>query len=609
MKKEPIFYDIEVFKRMNVAGFMNHDKKGYVIVNAPNLESSKHEILGVVVYINVPETRDRATKYLSNETYNLFGFNNHGYDDFLIQDILTNRPTEYIKLKSDNIVKKERYRERLEWWSYDLREQMPIGFSLKKFESMAGLQVEESSIPFDKDDNFTLEEVLEVVHYNLIDLIATVALFDEREDYFNGKELLVDEYGYEGAQRWSNGSISANYLMGRDKLSSFVPDKSIIYGVPEGVQLFLESAEVFSPMVSKLPTASQREALKRKLYSEMKTEEHGMVYTWAWGGLHSAKGKTVTSKRGTKKIEYELIDETDVLQWDVTSMFPFIIIRDNLLGSATDKFKKLVYERVQNKKTNKALAGTQKIVVNAVYGLLRLLSSKLFNPESAIHVNVSGMVAVYNLADRIDKVGILYQVNTDGIAFKPYPETTQAQLDEIREKWEREFELGLETSKFDRLIQRDVNNYIAVNPDGKLKLKGGAVSQAIKVDVTKASTPSIIDYMLVQKIVYDKPFIITVSHGAFRDYTFTLKAMKSATQSGKMVKGDTILENEVNRVYASNDGEPILKHKTKGENAKFPDTPDKMEVANYKLPKERPDDLDLNYYVELAEKKYEKWSK
>lgn len=43
MKKEPIFYDIEVFKRMNVAGFMNHDKKGYVIVNAPNLDSLTEE--------------------------------------------------------------------------------------------------------------------------------------------------------------------------------------------------------------------------------------------------------------------------------------------------------------------------------------------------------------------------------------------------------------------------------------------------------------------------------------------------------------------------------------------------------------------------------------
>lgn len=601
-------YDVETFSKMNMAGFMNRDKKGYVVVNAPNLEPSKHEVLGIKVYINIPEMRDRAKLHLLNDRYNLFGFNNHDYDDFLIHDILINRPLEYIKLKSDTIVKKDRFREKLDWWSYDLREQMPLGFSLKKFESMAGLQVEESSIPFDKDDEFTVEEILEVVHYNILDLIATVALYEERLDYFNGKELLVDEYGYEGAQRWSNGSISANYLMGRDKLSSFVPDKSKIYGMPPHVQLFLESAEEFSPIVSSLPTSAQREKMKRKLYSEMKTEDHGMVYTWAWGGLHSAKGYTEVNKRGTKKIVYELVDETDVRQWDVTSMFPNIMIRDELLGTATPKFKKLVEERIKNKKTNKALAGTQKIVVNAVYGLLRLLSSKLFNPQSAIHVNVSGMVAVYHLAKRLSEVGTVFQVNTDGVAFKPFKNVTEDQLDTIRSEWEKEFSLGLETSMFTRLVQRDVNNYVAVKPDGKIKLKGGAVSQANGVDVTKASTPTIIDHMLVQRIVYNKPFIQTVTEGVFRDYTFTLKAMKSATQSGKMVKGDTILENEVNRVYASNDGEPILKHKTKGENAKFPDTPDKMEVANYKLPKERPDDLDLNYYVELAEKKYEKWS-
>lgn len=609
MKKDPLIYDIEVFNKMNIVGFMDKTQHGYVMVNAPYLPISKHKILGISVYINSSKMREHALKHLQNETYNLFGFNNHDYDDFLVQDILINRPLEYIKLKSDTIVKKDRFREKLDWWSYDLREQMPPGFSLKKFESMAGLQVEESSIPFDKEDEFTLEEILEVVHYNILDLIATVALYEERMDYFNGKELLVDEYGYKGAQRWSNGSISANYLMGRDKLSSFVPEKSKIYGMPPHVQLFLESAEEFSPIVSSLPTSAQREKMKRKLYSEMKTEEHGIVYTWAWGGLHSAKGYTEVNKRGTKKIVYELVDETDVRQWDVTSMFPNIMIRDELLGTATPKFKKLVEERIKNKKTNKALAGTQKIVVNAVYGLLRLLSSKLFNPQSAIHVNVSGMVAVYHLANRLSEVGTVFQVNTDGVAFKPFKNVTEEKLDSIRSEWEKEFGLGLETSMFARLIQRDVNNYVAVKPDGKIKLKGGAVSQANGVDVTKASTPTIIDHMLVQRIVYNKPFIQTVSDGVFRDYTFTLKAMKSATQTGKMIKGNTILENEVNRVYASFDGEPILKEKTTGENSKFPDTPESMEVANYKLPEEKPDNLDTAYYIELAEKKYEKWSK
>ena len=137
MKKDPLIYDIEVFNKMNMVGFMDKTQHGYVMVNAPYLPSSKHKILGISVYINSSKMREHALKHLQNETYNLFGFNNHDYDDFLVQDILINRPLEYIKLKSDTIVKKDRFRENLDWWSYDLREQMPLGFSLKKFESTA----------------------------------------------------------------------------------------------------------------------------------------------------------------------------------------------------------------------------------------------------------------------------------------------------------------------------------------------------------------------------------------------------------------------------------------------------------------------------------------
>mgnify|MGYP002708459623 FL=1 len=243
--------------------------------------------------------------------------------------------------------------------------------------------------------------------------------------------------------------------------------------------------------------------------------------------------------------------------------------------------------------------------------MLRLQSSKLYNPKSAIRVNVSGMVAIYNLANHLDLVGNVYQVNTDGIAFKPYPDVTQETLDNIKQRWEDEFKLQLEVSSFKRLIQRDVNNYIAVKQNDKLKLKGGAVGQANGVDVTKASKPTIIDHMLVEKLVYDRPFIITVQEGEFRDYCFTLKSMKSSTQTGKMVdENGKVFDNEVNRTYATKSGGKVLKEKVGDlENAKFPDTPEQMSIANYELPKEPPADLDYSYYIELAEKKLESWKK
>ncbi|QGJ85091.1 DNA polymerase B [Leuconostoc phage P974] len=609
MKK--LFYDIEVFEKMNLVGLLDEDGKGYVIVNAPNLPSNVFEVDGVQIYLNVGKVRERANESLLNGDYVFVGFNNKAYDNFLIEDILQNRPTNYIKLKSDSVIKK-RPSQFIDFLNLDTKEQMQPGFSLKKFESMSGMAVEESSIPFDYKDVFTIEQILEVCHYNIQDLRATIKLYKTRKDYFDGKELLVKEYGTSKTSiNYSNGSTAASYLMGRDKLENFEPEDPDIYGVPTGVKLFLENALKVSPEISHLKTKAEREKVMRKEWTSLVMEDHGMVYTWGFGGLHSAKGRIETNKRGTKKIVYDVVDETDVQQWDSGSHFPNIMLRDNLLGQVTNKFRNLVIERLKNKALGNPLAGTQKIIINSVYGLLRLQSSKLYNPKSAIRVNVSGMVAIYNLANHLDLVGNVYQVNTDGIAFKPYPDVTQETLDNIKQRWEDEFKLQLEVSSFKRLIQRDVNNYIAVKQNDKLKLKGGAVGQANGVDVTKSSKPTIIDHMLVEKLVYDRPFITTVQEGEFRDYCFTLKSMKSSTQTGKMVdENGKVFDNEVNRTYATKSGGKVLKEKVGDlENAKFPDTPEQMSIANYELPKEPPADLDYSYYIELAEKKLESWKK
>lgn len=609
MKK--LFYDIEVFEKMNLVGLLDEDGKGYVIVNAPNLPSNVFEVDGVQIYLNVGKVRERANESLLNGDYVFVGFNNKAYDNFLIEDILQNRPTNYIKLKSDSVIKK-RPSQFIDFLNLDTKEQMQPGFSLKKFESMSGMAVEESSIPFDYKDVFTIEQILEVCHYNIQDLRATIKLYKTRKDYFDGKELLVKEYSTSKTSiNYSNGSTAASYLMGRDKLENFEPEDPDIYGVPTGVKLFLENALKVSPEISHLKTKAEREKVMRKEWTSLVMEDHGMVYTWGFGGLHSAKGRIETNKRGTKKIVYDVVDETDVQQWDSGSHFPNIMLRDNLLGQVTNKFRNLVKERLKNKALGNPLAGTQKIIINSVYGLLRLQSSKLYNPKSAIRVNVSGMVAIYNLSNHLDLVGNVYQVNTDGIAFKPYPDVTQETLDNIKQRWEDEFKLQLEVSSFKRLIQRDVNNYIAVKQNDKLKLKGGAVGQANGVDVTKASKPTIIDHMLVEKLVYDRPFITTVQEGEFRDYCFTLKSMKSSTQTGKMVdENGKVFDNEVNRTYATKSGGKVLKEKVGDlENAKFPDTPEQMSIANYELPKEPPADLDYSYYIELAEKKLESWKK
>lgn len=610
-----LIYDIEVFDRMNLIGFLTEDNGAIWVVNAKGFDKDTTlDLDGNTAYINHGTNPAFVRSLLTGaQTQGIpYGFNNHGYDDFLIDDIAAGLDTHAVKMKSDNIIK---FRPRIffDWESYDTKEQLPPSFSLKKWESMRGLTVDESSIPFDYAGTFTEEQLIEVLKYNLFDMEATMKLAEERKNYFNGKTLLVNEYGWKGSGRYSNGSISAHFLMGKERLEGFKGQPHIsLDGIPEDAQAFLSRALVDSPKVSRETSKTAQTALKRDMEVQLTTEAMGNVFTWGWGGLHSAAGSIRTTPRGKQKPVFTHATYTDVQQWDVASMFPNIIIRDNLLGDATAKFKKLVTERLKNKREGNPLAATQKIVVNAVYGLLRLPSSRLFNPESAIAVNVAGMVAVYNLAARLSKHGTIIQVNTDGIAFKPNENTTQDELDALREGWEAEYKLELEVSHFSRLIQRDVNNYIAETPDGHIKLKGGAVSRALKQDYTKNTSPRVIQTAVVQSLLHDVPLAETITNGSDPlDYCFTLSSVKSALQTGRTVKvvGDklTPLENKVNRVYAAMDGVTLKKERKDGSAAIFPDSPETMGIANGSDLSQVLDNIDFAYYLDLAKQKLAQW--
>ena len=50
-------YDIEVFKKMNMAGFMNFDRKAFYIVNSPNLPDEKIDSEYGTIFINKYPTK------------------------------------------------------------------------------------------------------------------------------------------------------------------------------------------------------------------------------------------------------------------------------------------------------------------------------------------------------------------------------------------------------------------------------------------------------------------------------------------------------------------------------------------------------------------------
>lgn len=610
-----IYYDLEIFEKMCLAGFLKENGDAGIFVTAEGLKPQLIDQGKTKIFIN----QDKISKTLNQSKFldQLVGFNNHHYDDFIIGAVLDGNVQKAYELSQDIIARHKHFKHSKDFATYDTREQLPVNVSLKKYESMRGLPVEESSIPFDKSDRFTLDEVLEVVHYNLQDLFATRDLFHTRNDdahgkYFDSKKLLVQEYGWSpNARNFSNGSMAASYLMGWDKLKNLRPAEPKIIGVSEQVATFLKRALKDSPYVSEGLTRKERaKRREEKAPTELYEESYGNVYKWAWGGLHSAVGHLEKTPGGAEVPVYDKLDIENVYQLDVTSMFPNIIIRDALLGPATDTFSNLVSERVENKIKKLPVAKAQKIVINSVYGLLRLPSSKLFNGHCAIHVNVSGMVAVYALCTMLYNGGAkIIQTNTDGVAFQ-LQSLSKDDMEKIRQEWEKKFGLKLELSHFKRFIQKDVNNYIGVKDDKKLKLKGGMVAQAEHRDPLKASTPTILQTMLVEYLVNGTPALTTLNNcNELLPFTFTLSSPAGQTQTGYTVDADgNRLPQKVNRVYCATHGSEYFKERREGNHAKFSGVSDSVKLVNGDAQQDtRPADLDIAYYLKLFQKNLAQW--
>lgn len=622
-----IFYDLEVFDKMNLAGFLIHDPNGKLpdklleFINTPNDLSVN--LPNVYTYINDKDASASMLKRLRKGIYDVYGFNNHNYDDFVLVDVLTNQPVEVTKKQSDKYITKKYTKK--EWpadlVTWDLRDQL-LSVSLKKYESMRGLSVKESSVPFDKSDEFNAAELEEVIRYNVQDLRSTLSLFNTRNDdnhgnYLDNKRMLVEHYGTGYSYRYSNTTITSMYLMGNDRLKTLEPEAPKIVGVGDDIARFLHHINEVNPMIVDAPKSLRTSLTKKYAPTSLTLERFNNVFTFGSGGLHSAVGHLKTTKTGKKEPVYDLVDTTDVYQLDVTSMFPNIMIRDGLLGPATDLYANLVTDRIANKKAGNPKAKTQKIVINSTYGGTRSNWLNLYNPQVAIHVNVSGMVAVYNLARGLDKIGQIIQVNTDGVAVKLNNEpNAKERMFKIKKQWEQYFKLNLEVTHFKRIIQRDVNNYIAIKDNDHLKLKGGAIAQAQTRDPLKATTPTVIQTALLHHILNPDDDLVEYLNNLRKttplvNWCWTLSSTVSKMQTGYTtdVNGRR-LPQKVNRAYASTFGDSYYKERTQGKPSKFAGTSDKLVINNEDITDcTIPADLDVKWYVNEVLRQYKPWVK
>ena len=114
-----------------------------------------------------------------------------------------------------------------------------------------------------------------------------------------------------------------------------------------------------------------------------------------------------------------------------------------------------------------------KLALNGVYGDSNSAFSVFYDPLFTMSITLNGQLLLCKLAESLMQIGglQLIQVNTDGLTVR-VPRSNKYQVDSVRELWELMTKLELEEALYKSMMIRDVNNYIAVYENDKVKRKG-----------------------------------------------------------------------------------------------------------------------------------------
>ncbi len=157
--------------------------------------------------------------------------------------------------------------------------------------------------------------------------------------------------------------------------------------------------------------------------------------------------------------------------------------------------------------------------------------------------------------------------------------------------------MNLEHDFIKKIIQKDVNNYIYIKEDNKVKSKGAYVK---KLSIIDNDLP-IVNKAIKEKLINDVDVETTINNS--NNLIDFQKCVKITGKYSHAVYGIENISLKVLRVFASKSSldNPIMKMKSDSKLEKISYTPDRVFIDNSNIiDKEVPQKLDKDWYIALA---------
>jgi hypothetical protein len=346
------------------------------------------------------------------------------------------------------------------------------------------------------------------------------------------------------------------------------------------------------------------------MQDDFKEELHfyGNVYSFMKGGLHTENSPKI----------FEADEEHEIIDWDVSSYYPAIIINNDryprhlgkeFLQGYKTMFEKRLELKPLAKKDNKikGIVGALKLAVNSVYGKSSDIQSWIYDRQLTMFTTITGELSLMMLIEAYELAGInVISANTDGVTIR-IKKNLIDKMHEINSWWSELTQYELERADYQKIIFSTVNDYLAIKTDGEIKKKGDFLTD---FELHKNKSARIVPMALEQYFVRNIPVDTTIrSHSVIFDFCLRQKASKDFHYEGiDRSTGVKTVYNKLIRYYISNTGEKLLKIKNE-DSTSGAAAVSQVEAGEWlatvcnKLDKNHPlDNINYAYYIERAEK-------
>lgn len=516
------------------------------------------------------------------------GFNSRHYDQYILKGILCGfdpkRINDFIIVKGNPGWKFSSLLRRIPLNNYDVMMNMDRG--LKFFEGSMGHDIKESSVPFDIDRKLTPAEIEETVKYCCHDVEQTIEVFLKRKDDFEAHLGLL--------KLACQGKPLDMSLISKTKpqLSAIILEASKREHNDEFDIDFPCSMRIekYTDVIDWYRTLENRCYEKNGKKNQLDLMVAGVPHQFGWGGVHGALP--------------QYSGEGFFLNMDVASLYPSLMIQYNLHSrnmKDPKKFIEIYDQRLKYKAEKNPLQLPLKLVLNSTYGVMKDKNNALFDPLQSNRVCIYGQLLLLDLIEKLEPHCQIIQSNTDGVLVKMNRREDYELIDDIAFEWEQRTGLTLEFDEYRKVFQKDVNNYIIVDAEGKFKSKGGYVKKLSTLDYDLP----IVNTALIEYMVHGVPVEKTVGDCAYlKEFQLVAKISGKYTH---ILHGDQAIKEKCIRIFASllpGDAGVQKVHTTTGRPAKISNSPEHCFMVNDDVNGVKvPSKLDKQWYINLALKR------